>query len=71
METTTQNKTLNYAIVKNHIADWLKNYATNANQKGYIIGVSGGIDSAVCSTLCAMTGLPLTVVKMSIHQAAD
>jgi NAD+ synthase len=71
METTTQNKTLNYAIVKHYIADWLKNYATKSNLKGYIIGVSGGIDSAVCSTLCAMTGFPLTVVKMSIHQAAD
>jgi NAD+ synthase len=71
METTTENKTLNYAIVKLHIAAWLKNYATKSNLKGYIIGVSGGIDSAVCSTLCAMTGLPLTVVKMSIHQASD
>lgn len=71
METTTENKTLNYASVKHRISDWLFNYATNAKQKGYIIGVSGGIDSAVCSTLCAMTGLPLTVVRMSIHQAAD
>lgn len=71
METTMQNKTLNYTIVKNHITDWLKNYATTSNLKGYIIGVSGGIDSAVCSTLCALTGLPLTVVRMSIHQASD
>jgi NAD+ synthase len=38
---------------------------------GYIIGVSGGIDSAVCSTLCAQTGLPLIVIRMSIHQAQD
>jgi NAD+ synthase len=71
METTTKNKVLNYAMVKHRISDWLFNYATNSKQKGYIIGVSGGIDSAVCSTLCAMTGLPLTVVRMSIHQAAD
>ena len=71
METTTENKTLNYAIVKHHITDWLKDYATKANVKGYIIGVSGGIDSAVCSTLCGLTGLPLTVVRMSIHQAVD
>jgi NAD+ synthase len=71
METTTQNKTLNYTAVKNRLSDWLFNYAHNANQTGYVIGVSGGIDSAVCSTLCAMTGLPLTVVRMSIHQAVD
>jgi NAD+ synthase len=71
METTTQNKTLNYAAVKNRLSDWLFNYAHKANQNGYVIGVSGGIDSAVCSTLCAMTGLHLTVVRMSIHQAVD
>ncbi len=72
METATTQKTgLNYAMVKHRMSDWLFNYAINAKQKGYIIGVSGGIDSAVCSTLCAMTGLPLTVVRMSIHQAAD
>jgi NAD+ synthase len=67
----TQVKTLNYTEVKNQISEWLKSYATKANQKGYVIGVSGGIDSAVCSTLCALTGLPLIVVRMSIHQAAD
>ena len=71
METTTQNKALNYASVKNRLSDWLYNYAYNAGMKGYILGVSGGIDSAVCSTLCALTGMPLTVVRMSIHQAPD
>lgn len=71
METTAQNRTRNYNVVKHHIADWLQAYCFNAKTKGYIIGVSGGIDSAVCSTLCAMSGMPLIVVKMSIHQAAD
>jgi len=71
METTTQNKSRNYSVIKNHIADWLQSYCFKAKTKGYIIGVSGGIDSAVCSTLCAMSGMPLFVVKMSIHQAAD
>jgi len=71
METTTKNKTLNYLDVKHIIYNWLKNYATDSKMNGYIIGVSGGIDSAVCSTLCALTGLPVTVVRMSIHQAAD
>jgi NAD+ synthase len=68
---TTATKTLNFTEVKNQISEWLKTYATNAKQKGYIIGVSGGIDSAVCSTLCALTGLNLIVVRMSIHQAPD
>ena len=38
------------------IVTWLKEYAKKANAKGYIIGVSGGVDSGVVSTLCAMTG---------------
>lgn len=52
-----------------HIVNWLRDYATNAGVKGYVIGISGGIDSAVTSTLCAMTGLPLLCVEMPIHQA--
>ena len=36
--------------VVNHIVNWLKDYATNANMKGFTIGISGGIDSAVTST---------------------
>ena len=38
---------------------------------GWVVGVSGGIDSAVTSTLCAMTGAPTTCVEMPIHQAPD
>ncbi|UII76828.1 NAD(+) synthase [Flagellimonas sp. HMM57] len=51
-----------------YIVDWLKDYATNANCKGFVIGVSGGIDSAVTSTLCAKTGLELLCLEMPIHQ---
>lgn len=51
-----------------HIVDWLKTYATNAKCKGFVIGVSGGIDSAVTSTLCAKTGLDLLCLEMPIHQ---
>ena len=53
-----------------YIVQWLKDYATNANQKGFVIGISGGIDSAVTSTLCAKTGLDLLCLEMPIHQAA-
>src|SRR5680860_660392 len=52
-----------------HIVDWLREYAEKAKMKGFVIGVSGGIDSAVTSTLCAKTGLELLVLEMPIHQA--
>ena len=55
--------------VTDHIVDWLKTYAQNAGVKGFVIGVSGGIDSAVTSTLCAKTGLPVLCLEMPIHQA--
>ncbi|WP_430907595.1 NAD(+) synthase [Maribacter sp. 2-571] len=55
--------------VTEHIVAWLKEYATNANMKGFVIGISGGIDSAVTSTLCAKTGLELLCLEMPIHQA--
>ena len=54
-----------------HIVEWLKNYATKAGVKGYIIGVSGGVDSGVVSTLCAMTGLQTLVLEMPIRQKED
>lgn len=57
--------------VIDHIVGWLKEYATNAKQKGFVIGVSGGIDSAVTSTLCAKTGLDLLCLEMPIHQAPN
>lgn len=52
----------------NFITNWLDNYATKAGIKGFVIGVSGGIDSAVTSTLCAMTGKNIIVVNMPILQ---
>lgn len=54
--------------VANHIIDWLKDYATNANVNGFVVGVSGGIDSAVTSTLCAKTGMRVLCLEMPIHQ---
>jgi len=51
-----------------HIVNWLKEYAVKAKVNGYIVGVSGGIDSALTSTLCAKTGLKVICVEMGIHQ---
>ncbi|MBE9490918.1 MAG: NAD(+) synthase [Bacteroidetes bacterium] len=52
-----------------YIVEWLKDYASNAKVNGFVIGISGGIDSAVTSTLCAKTGLDVLCVEMPIHQA--
>jgi len=57
--------------VVDHIVNWLKDYATNAKVNGFVIGISGGIDSAVTSTLCAKTGLQVLCIEMPIHQAAS
>jgi len=54
--------------VINHITNWLKEYSKSCNSTGFVIGISGGIDSAVTSTLAAKTGLPLICIEMPIHQ---
>ena len=62
---------MNAEKVAEYIIAWLKDYATNAKVNGFVIGISGGIDSAVTSTLCAKTGFPVLCVEMPIHQAAN
>ncbi|MCY3770091.1 MAG: NAD(+) synthase [Gammaproteobacteria bacterium] len=51
-----------------HITDWLNAYAGNAGTRGFVVGVSGGIDSAVTSSLAARTGRPTLCLAMPIHQ---
>ena len=60
---------MNAERVSEHIVNWLKNYAADARVNGFVVGISGGIDSAVTSTLCAKTGLRTICVEMPIHQA--
>lgn len=60
---------MNAENVNKHIVNWLKDYALNAGVNGFVVGVSGGIDSAVTSTLCAQTGLKTLCVELPIHQA--
>ncbi len=60
---------MNTEKVTQYIVKWLKDYAENARVNGFVIGISGGIDSAVTSTLCAETGLDVLCVEMPIHQA--
>jgi NAD+ synthase len=54
--------------VINHIVNWLKDYQQKSNTKGFVVGISGGIDSALTSTLCAKTGAKVVCVNMPIHQ---
>ena len=57
----------------NFISNWIKEYVNNMSSKALslVIGVSGGIDSSVSSTLCAMTGLKTIVLSMPIKQKSD
>ncbi|SHF99090.1 NAD+ synthase [Flavobacterium fluvii] len=65
----TKKSTLQVEKVNTHIVNWLKTYAENAKVSGFVVGISGGVDSAVTSTLCAQTGLTTLCVEMPIHQA--
>ena len=65
----TKKSTLPVEKINTHIVNWLKTYAKNAKVNGFVIGISGGVDSAVTSTLCAQTGLKVLCVEMPIHQA--
>ena len=53
----------------NHIVKWIRSYATKNKIDTLVVGVSGGIDSAVVSTLCARTGLYVIAVSMPIRQS--
>jgi len=56
-----------YEDLTDKIVGWLKDYYFDNNVKAFVIGVSGGIDSAVVSSLCARTGLPTYVVCMPLN----
>ena len=53
----------------NYITKWIKSYATRHKINTLVVGVSGGIDSAVVSTLCARAGLYVIAVSMPIRQS--
>ena len=54
-------------IIK-HIKKWIIKYHTESSTNGFVIGISGGIDSALTSTLIAETGIPLLCIEMPINQ---
>jgi len=62
---------MNTQAVIDFISDWLNDYVNKSGTHGFVVGVSGGIDSAVTSSLAAGTGLPVICLEMPIHQDAS
>ena len=54
--------------VSKHIINWINTYLENNKINGLVVGVSGGVDSALTSTLCAETGKKLICIEMPIKQ---
>ena len=65
------NRIDSYEDLADKIVGWIKDYYWENNIKALVVGVSGGIDSAVVSTLCAKTGLPTYVLTMPLHSKID
>ena len=65
------NRIKNYDRLASDIDKWLKDYYYMHDLKAFVVGVSGGIDSAVVSTLCAKTGLPTYVLTMPLHSKKE
>ena len=65
------NRIKDYEVLKDDIVRWLSDYYWMYSIKGFVVGVSGGIDSAVVSTLCAETGLPTYVMTMPLHSKEE
>ena len=64
---------MNTAEKINFISNWILDYSNKNNFSSLVIGISGGIDSAVTSTLSARTNLQTHVVTMPIldHQTLN
>ncbi len=65
------NRITDYGKLATDITTWIKDYAITNNIKSLVVGVSGGIDSAVVSTLCAMTGITTWCAVLPIEQNPD
>lgn len=65
------NRITDYGKLATDITNWIKNYAQNNGIKSLVVGVSGGIDSAVVSTLCGLTGLPTYCISIDIDSREE
>jgi NAD+ synthase len=61
------NRIIDYENLSIKIQDWIKSYVNENGISALVVGVSGGIDSAVVSTLCAETGIPTIVAGLPIN----
>jgi len=62
---------VNLSKVSDHITSWLSLYCENAKMDGFIIGISGGVDSALTSILCANTQKKVILLSMPIRQTSS
>jgi NAD+ synthase len=63
------NRINDYGELEDRIVKWISDYCiTHPKIKSLVVGISGGIDSSVVSTLCALTGMKTYVVGMPINQ---
>ena len=62
------NRITDYSKLKTDISDWMADYMKSSGMNCFIDGVSGGIDSAVVSTLAAETRYNVFALGMPIHQ---
>ena len=65
------NRIPEYGEVQKRIVSWLSDYLNDSGMNCWVIGVSGGIDSAVASTLAARTGKPVYAIGMPINQDSN
>ena len=65
------NRIEDYEVLRNRIVEWIRNYAESNGIKSLVVGVSGGIDSAVTSTLAAETGLMTYCIGMPLLQKEE
>ena len=65
------NRVKDYRSLAIDVVGWLCSYANDNNVKSFVVGVSGGIDSAVSSTLAAKTGRPVYALGMPLNQSKD
>ncbi|MDX9787820.1 MAG: NAD(+) synthase [Desulfobacterales bacterium] len=62
---------MNKQKIIDHIVDWLSTYCRQSGMNGFAVGVSGGIDSALTSALCAKTGTTVLAFNLPIYQAPE
>ena len=65
------NRIIDYENLSNGIQKWITNYVNTNNINTLVVGVSGGIDSAVVSTLCAKTGINTIAVGIPLNSKPE